>query len=116
ITGGLGGLGTAVASWLSVQGARRIVLVGRRIPEGWSAPAASITVREGDASDVALLSSILDDMEDLQGVIHAAGALADAPILEQNEETARTVLGPKIGGALALDRATRGLSLEYFVL
>ncbi len=32
ITGGLGGLGLAVAEWLSSEGARHLVLVGRRAP------------------------------------------------------------------------------------
>ena len=39
-----------------------------------------------------------------------------ASIAEQTAETIDTVLRPKIGGALALDRAVRAKGIEHFVL
>ncbi|CAN5314174.1 hypothetical protein BH11PSE11_BH11PSE11_34670 [soil metagenome] len=120
ISGGFGGLGLEIARWLAAQGARRIILLGRHKPAALPLmpPGASgiIEAHEGDVADEALLARILESITDLEGVVHAAGALADAPVLEQHEHTINAVLHPKIAGALALDRAVRGKPIKHFVL
>jgi polyketide synthase 12/myxalamid-type polyketide synthase MxaB len=49
-------------------------------------------------------------------VIHAAGVLDDGVLAQQTWARCATVFGPKVGGAWALDRATAGLPLDWFVL
>jgi acyl carrier protein len=50
------------------------------------------------------------------GVIHAAMVLEDALIANLDADQLDRVLRPKVKGAENLDIATRGLSLDYFVL
>ncbi|MEQ9335533.1 amino acid adenylation domain-containing protein [Thalassobaculum sp.] len=121
ITGGFGGLGLAVARWLAVQGAGRIALLGRNPPETVADLGIPVDVHQGDAADAELIDRILDGLGDVEGVIHAAGSLANAPVAAQSEGTIARVLHAKIGGAVALDRATRALAgrgrpVRHFVL
>ncbi|WP_375765195.1 SDR family NAD(P)-dependent oxidoreductase [Archangium gephyra] len=128
LTGGLGGLGLAFARWLVEQGARSLVLLGRKAP----GPDAEQTLRElaergasirvesvdvGDASAVEeLVKHKLKGLPPLRGIIHAAGVLDDGTIPHQSEARLRTVLRPKVEGAWNLHRATSGLTLDFFVL
>jgi epothilone polyketide synthase D len=130
VTGGLGGLGLAVAEWMVAQGARYLMLVGRRAPSEAAREAiarmeeagASILVAGADASrkaDVdALLVRIGADLPPLRGVVHAAGILQDRTVLELSVEAMREVAAPKVQGAWNLHEATieRGIELDFFVL
>jgi acyl transferase domain-containing protein len=129
ITGGLGGFGAETARWLAARGARHLVLTGRR---GESTPGAAELRREltalgatveilaldvSDATAVEKLIALLAAATPpLRGVFHAAGVLADRPLAALTAEDYAQVFGPKVTGALALDRATRELPLEHFVL
>ncbi|MCY1057570.1 non-ribosomal peptide synthetase/type I polyketide synthase [Nannocystis sp. SCPEA4] len=128
ITGGLGGLGLLTATWLADAGARHLVLASRSSPD---APrlAAIATLRargldvELAALDVAdepavraLLARIAGGMPPLRGVFHLAGVLADGLLLNQDLDRLRRVFAPKVRGALVLDRLTRHLPLDHFVL
>ena len=128
ITGGLGGLGLAVARWMIERGARHLALVGRHEP----APEAEAVVRmlRGSgaevtvfAADVAsesqlagVLSHIGERMPPLRGVVHAAGVLDNAPIVNLDAERMARVMAPKVEGAWNLHRATERLPLDFFVL
>ncbi len=128
VTGGLGGIGCAVARWLADHGARTIVLNGRRAPD----PAAgetiaaledrgvAVRVELADVTDAGALDGMfarLDrELPPLAGVIHSVGALADAALSNQSWENFETVLWPKVLGAWHLHRATRDRDLEMFVL
>ncbi len=116
ITGGFGGLGLAIARWLAGQGAARLVLVGRRPPAELPDLGIPVEAVAGDAADEAMLAGVLDGISDLQGVVHAAGVLANTMAATLNEVTINRVLRPKIGGAVALDRLTRGRDLRHFIL
>ncbi|HXZ17474.1 MAG TPA: SDR family NAD(P)-dependent oxidoreductase [Roseiarcus sp.] len=129
ITGALGGFGLAAAHWLVDRGARRLALVSR---SGAANDAASDAVaalaRRGadvrvaalDVSDFEATERFIADLANsgapLAGVIHAAMALDDAIVANLDEARLLKVLTPKIAGAENLDRLTRGLSLDYFVL
>jgi hypothetical protein len=52
----------------------------------------------------------------LRGVIHAAGVLADAALVQQSWPRFAEVLAPKVQGAWALHQATRHRPLDFFVL
>ena len=121
ITGGFGGLGLEVARWLAAQGASRIALLGRHPPEAIPDLGTTVEVHQGDAADAGLIGRILDGLGQVEGVIHAAGSLANAPVAAQNEGTIAKVLHAKVGGAVALDRVTReraaqGRPIRHFVL
>jgi acyl carrier protein len=55
-------------------------------------------------------------MAPLGGIIHAAMVLDDAVIANIDGDRLRRVLSPKMAGAEHLDRLTRDLQLDYFVL
>jgi NAD(P)-dependent dehydrogenase (short-subunit alcohol dehydrogenase family)/acyl carrier protein len=127
ITGGLGGLGLAVACWLVEQGTRRLLLVGRRGPssiaqealEALTAQGATVTVMQGDVGDPERVRQILDAVDPaapLAGIIHSVGVLDDGAILQQTWERFVPVLAPKVQGAWNLHMSTQGMDLDFFVL
>ena len=128
VTGGLGGIGIAVAGWLADRGAGAIVLNGRRPPdpeveeaiEALRRQGATVQVELADMTDAAALDAMLARMDaelpPLAGVIHSVGVLADATIGNQTWETFETVLWPKMLGAWHLHRATAERDLDMFVL
>ncbi|MFE0043485.1 SDR family NAD(P)-dependent oxidoreductase [Streptomyces albireticuli] len=128
ITGGLGALGLRTARYLVDQGARHLVLAGRRGPsaeaerivDGLRARQARIHVQAADVSryeDVtALLDGIDASMPPLAGVVHAAGTLDDGLLSRLDGDRFRTVAEPKAAGAWHLHRATAGRELDFFVL
>ena len=129
ITGGLGGFGMETARWLVARGARRLVLVGRsgaasedaeRAVEALRSEGAEIRVEAVDVADSgavdALFARLGRDGWPLAGIIHAAMVLDDAIVANLDRARLLAVLRPKIAGAETLDRLTRGLALDYFVL
>ena len=52
----------------------------------------------------------------LHGVVHAAGVIDDAPVLQKSYERCARVLAPKIAGAILLDELTAEDPLELFVM
>lgn len=128
ITGGLGGLGLAVARWLAERGARHLVLVGRRAPletarrelSGIEALGVEVVVARADVSRVEevkeLLAGLSKRMTPLRGVVHAAGVLDDGLLIQADWERFARVLAPKVAGAWNLHCETRELPLDFFVL
>jgi acyl transferase domain-containing protein/acyl carrier protein len=128
ITGGLGALGLVTAEKLVDLGARHIVLVSRGMQpspeaaESWDRlrTRAEITVHRADLgspNDVAELMNLLRrDENPLAGVVHAAGALADAPISAQTWPSIEALFGPKVYGSWLLHEATATMpGLDFFV-
>ncbi len=132
VTGGWGALGLHVAGWLAAQGARHLVLVGRRAP-GVGHPAAdSLAALRAQGVDVELVEADMARAADveraierstaggrpLRGVFHAAGVVDDGLLRDQSLERVLAVLAPKLAGALHLDAAleARALELDAFVL
>ncbi|WP_437275958.1 SDR family NAD(P)-dependent oxidoreductase [Sorangium sp. So ce375] len=123
ITGGLGGLGRAVARWLIAAGAQRVALVGRRgggVPPELEGAGADVRVFAADVADPEQIARTLDRIEEalgpLGGVVHAAGVIADAPLERLDPATVTSVFAPKVTGAWNLHVATRGRALDLFVL
>ena len=128
ITGGLGGLGRAVATWLVEQGARHLVLMGRSAPsasaqqtlDALRKAGAHVVVARGDvarADDVAsVIESIRMSMPPLRGVVHAAGVLDDGIVAHLDQRRLRDVMAPKVDGAWNLHALTRDVDLDFFVL
>jgi acyl transferase domain-containing protein/NADPH:quinone reductase-like Zn-dependent oxidoreductase len=128
VTGGLRGLGLLTAEWLVEQGARHLALLGRNPAAGSAVETlrklesigANILVIQGDVSveaDVQLaFDQIREKLPPLRGVIHSAGQLDDASLVNQTWNHFKTVYAPKVLGASLLHRATQGLALDFFVI
>jgi acyl transferase domain-containing protein/acyl carrier protein len=127
VTGGLSGLGLVVARWLAERGAGRLVLVGRRgvTPESEAtidvlrALGADVVAEPLDVADESALRALLTRLRaggpPLRGVIHSAGVLADAGLLQQDAARINAVFAPKVEGSALLDTLTRSDPLDFFV-
>ncbi len=128
ITGGLGGLGLELASWMVNQGVRHLLLIGRSAPSPQANAivdrlkhiGASVRVAQVDVSHqesvAALLSAQKLEMPPLAGIVHAAVALEDRTLMDLSEESFLSVMGAKALGALHLHLATLDIPLDFFVL
>lgn len=128
ITGGLGGVGLRTAQWMIEQGARHLVLMGRR---GASSEAeatlqalreqgATISVIKGDVAREEHLTDALSEIRrtlpPLRGIFHCAVVLDDSILLQQDRERFLSVMPPKVCGTWNLHRMTLCDPLDYFVL
>jgi hypothetical protein len=73
VTGGLSGLGLAVAEWLAERGARRLVLAGRSGAERASA-AAGVARLQAAGVDVVVVAADVSREEDVARIFESAGA------------------------------------------
>ncbi|HTH48112.1 MAG TPA: SDR family NAD(P)-dependent oxidoreductase [Candidatus Limnocylindria bacterium] len=128
ITGGLGGLGRMVARHLGRRFAARVILSGRSpLDDERSRLLAELRSEGVDAHyhpcDVvneeaveSLVQQILRDHGALHGIIHSAGLIRDNYIARKSVEELRAVLAPKVRATTVIDRATRGVKLDFLVL
>jgi acyl transferase domain-containing protein/acyl carrier protein len=129
VTGGTGELGALVAERLAERhGVKHLILASRRGEQAPGAAAlaarleqygASVRITACDVADRAALARLLDEIpadRPLVGVVHAAGALADAALAGLTPENLDMVLRPKADAAWNLHELTAGLPLRAFVL
>ena len=128
ITGGLGGLGRIVARHLGLRFGARVVLSGRSPLDNERARLLAELRSEGidahyypcDAASeetvASLVQRILGDHGALHGIIHSAGLIRDNYIARKSVEELRAVLAPKVRATTVIDRATRGVKLDFVVL
>jgi NAD(P)-dependent dehydrogenase (short-subunit alcohol dehydrogenase family)/acyl carrier protein len=129
ITGGLGGYGLATAQWMVEQGARHLVLMGRRgvtssetgqALEAMQQMGAQIVVAQADVVQEQQVADVVADidrsMPPLRGVIHAAMVLDDGFLSQLDQERFMTVMAPKVIGAWNLHTQTSTAPLDFFVL
>lgn len=137
ITGGLGGVGLAVAEHLASQVQAKLVLVGRTpMParDQWAlalahasdnptvarrirqimameSRGAEVLLVSADVTDQAAMVGVLKQVQDkfgaLHGVLHTAGVLNDGVIQLKEPATVAQVMAPKVAGTLALDGALK---------
>ncbi|MGA5629813.1 SDR family NAD(P)-dependent oxidoreductase [Streptomyces cellulosae] len=125
ITGGTGALGAHVARWASENGAEHLVLASRR---GGEAPGATalgdelaalgvtVTFAACDVSDPESVRALVAEHPGLTAVVHTAGSLDDGVLDHLSANRLDHVLRPKATAAALLDRYTRHLDLDTFVL
>ncbi len=105
--------------WLTSRSGR-VSDAARAVIRRMEAMGAAVTVRACDAADEAAQKGLIDEIAAgparLKGVLHTAMTLDDALFANLDAERIRTVLRPKIAGAETLDRLTRGLNLDLFVV
>ncbi|MGI9181141.1 MAG: beta-ketoacyl reductase, partial [Longimicrobiaceae bacterium] len=108
--------------------ARHLMLVGRSAPSEAARQAvaelesmgAQIVIERADVSREADVARVLERIEGelppLRGVVHAAGLLADATLLQLDRQRLTVAMAPKVQGAWNLHRLTLGAALDFFVL
>jgi phthiocerol/phenolphthiocerol synthesis type-I polyketide synthase C len=128
LSGGLGALGLSLAEHLVDHGAGGIALLGRSTPspevsvvlETLRAKGADVRSFAVDVADRTGLEDVLQtirtQMKPIRGVVHAAGLLDDALIVNLTPEQVERVLRPKVDGAINIDSLTRKDPLDLFVL
>lgn len=131
ITGGTGGLGLVLADALIANGARKLILCGRRQEAAlddntqakiaqWRNDAISVDVISIDVADAGsmqlLVAFLKNKRATLAGVIHAAGIGGVVALEQQTADTLNAVLDSKVRGAWNLHEATRAQPLDFFVM
>lgn len=114
ITGGLGGLGAAAAQKLASLGVKSLVLISRRgvttdeqkqIVDGLMKQGVTVTTPQLDtaADDFAQqLTAAVRGLPPVTGIIHAAGLIDDAMVMDQTPSRMQATWDPKVRGALSL--------------
>jgi acyl transferase domain-containing protein/acyl-CoA synthetase (AMP-forming)/AMP-acid ligase II/acyl carrier protein len=128
ITGGLGGLGLALAEHLARTRQARLILLGRtglaergaeRVA-AMEAIGAKVLVLTADVADRAALASALAQARSRFGPIHGAFHLAGVPgeglMARKERSQAAAVLAPKVQGTVHLGDLLRDDPLEFLVL
>jgi acyl transferase domain-containing protein/NADPH:quinone reductase-like Zn-dependent oxidoreductase/NAD(P)-dependent dehydrogenase (short-subunit alcohol dehydrogenase family)/aryl carrier-like protein len=127
VTGGLTGLGLVTARWLVEEGARHLVLMGRRAPSAEALAAidefekagAAVHVVQADVADAGqvsdLIAGLVGRMPRLRGLVHAAGVVDDGMLTELDMDRFTRVMLPKVRGTWNLHQATAHLALDFFV-
>ncbi|NEC91814.1 type I polyketide synthase [Streptomyces sp. SID12501] len=128
ITGGTGALGAHVARRLAREGARHLVLTGRRGPDAPGAAelaaelrqsGAEVTVAACDVADREALASVLAAIpaaHPLTAVVHAAGVSSLARFSALTPADLAATAAGKVDGARHLDELLRDHDLDAFVL
>ena len=103
ITGGLSGIGLAVAEYYVGLGIHSLALLSRRKPDDallekisrWKEQGVHNAVYSVDVSNMIELTRVFDELRNLplviKGVIHSAGLLADSVIMNQTSEKYQSV-------------------------
>ncbi|MFM7174427.1 MAG: SDR family NAD(P)-dependent oxidoreductase, partial [Caldilinea sp.] len=131
ITGGMGDLGLQMVQQLAAEGAKHLILTGRRavVPETAQPMLAelekagvAVHVVQADVAeqaDVRRVLAICNEIAPLRGIVHAAGVLDDGLLAQQSVERWTRVLRPKVDGAWHLHRLTQAGemagALDFFV-
>lgn len=129
ITGGTGTLGLAFSEWLVQAGARHLVLLsrtsqlddqaGRRL-NALRGVGVSVELVRGDVAQAPVVDELIRSFglgrPPLRGVVHAAGVLKDRPLAHLGADDWTQVAQAKCAGAWQLERATREMALDFFVL
>jgi acyl transferase domain-containing protein len=129
ITGGTGALGGHVARWLASHGADHIVLTSRRgeqapgvakLSAELTALGAEVTVVGTDLADRAACAELVDEIRRRHGpirtVVHAAGVLRAAELVDATLDDFSAMAAGKLIGAYNLDEILDDAEVDAFVL
>ncbi len=121
ITGGGGALGRIFTQYLADTYAATVIALGRRHTGAIDASrTGQVVYHAADVSDRAALQAVWRTIRQqhgpLNGIIHAAGVIADNFILKKDIHEFNAVLRPKIEGTVNLDEVTRREKLDFLAL
>jgi acyl transferase domain-containing protein/acyl carrier protein len=146
ITGGLGGIGLALAEYLAQSVQAKLVLVGRTaLPDRplwdeWLAShdaqersswrirqvqalerlGAEVMVVQADVTNLEEMAAVVEQAQrrfgQLHGVIHAAGIPGAGLIQLKTRQMTNAVLDPKVKGTMVLDSVLAGIELDFLLL
>lgn len=127
ISGGLRGIGPVVVDWMIERGAKHLVVFGRSAPDAamrarvgaWNGAGANVHIETADvsqASDVERVVAAARELAPIGGIIHSAGALSDASLLNQDWERFAPVYAAKVDGTRLLLDAVEPAALDHVVL
>lgn len=146
ITGGLGGLGLAIAEYMSKKAKVNLILTRRSAfptRDQWQewltthgeSDKTSVKIRkimaiENSGSTVMIANTDVSNSEQMRqmlaeaevafgsihGVVHAAGIADNGLIADKKMETVDKVFAPKLKGMLVLDELFKDKALDYMVL
>ena len=128
ITGGLGALGLQLAQYLTSNGAKHLILMGRSQPsakvkvilDSFAQSGVEVLTIQGDVSQAddveTAFSQCSAKMPTLRGIFHCAGVLDDGLLQGLSWPRFASVLAPKVQGAWNLHQQSQVLSLDHFVL
>ncbi|MFI4954698.1 MAG: SDR family NAD(P)-dependent oxidoreductase, partial [Gammaproteobacteria bacterium] len=129
ITGGLGGIGFALAGWLIQHGAKHVVLIARRSAaewqleqiQTWEAVGIEVEISHVDVTQPTEVNDLIqyykNSLYPIKGVFHLAGMIDDAPLLAQTVERFTPVFAAKALSAWYLHIALEQerITPDYFV-
>jgi NAD(P)-dependent dehydrogenase (short-subunit alcohol dehydrogenase family) len=79
-----------------------------------------VLVACADVTDLEAMRGVVEEtlrrFGALNGVVHAAGVLRDAPILAKIQDEVEEVFAPKVHGTLVLDAVLRDVDLDFLLL
>ncbi len=146
VTGGLGGLGFALSERIATQHKARMVLVGRTgLPDeaDWDTwldghgdrdstskkirairqireQGGDVLALSADITDAAAMRRVVESAETqfgpINGVLHAAAAVADGVLQTKTKEGAEQVFATKLYGTLVLDELFANRPLDFLLL
>lgn len=128
LTGGLGGIGRSVASWMAEKGARSLIFLSRSAGQNESdqqylasiqSMGCQTTVISGRADNKADMEEVLlQAPKPIRGVLHFAMVLRDAPLLDLTYEDWNAAVKPKVDGAWTIHEVFQAakVHLDFFVV
>lgn len=127
ITGGMGGIGLAMAQWLLDKGAGAVLITGRRPLEDvatglerFGAAASRVSYVQADITSPQDMQRLFCGLEvsgaSLKGIFHAAGISIPQDLKDVDRDSFDQVMRPKVEGTWLLHELSLGLDLDFFVL
>lgn len=128
ITGGLGKLGMVFSEYLLKNYNARLYLTSRTPInhekelklEKLRSLGGDVFLFEGDIANydsaLELVNLIHNNVGEINGILHVAGIIKDAYLVNKTAESMQEVLNPKVKGTLNLDMATKKEKLDFFVM
>ncbi|KAE9370652.1 hypothetical protein N431DRAFT_559764 [Stipitochalara longipes BDJ] len=126
LTGGLGGLGKVISTWLVERGVRSLVYLSRsagKRPEDQEffheleSSGCSVTAVAGKAESMEDVGKAISQApRRIAGVLHLAMVLRDSPIISMTHSAWVAANEPKVRGAWNLHESLKNQLLDFFVL
>ena len=127
LTGGLGGLGKSIATWMVERGARSLIFLSRSagatpadevLFDELKAMSCSVSYIQGEVQDRAAVerSIAAADGKPIRGVLHLAMVLRDVAFNRMTIDEWTAAVSPKVDGVWNLHHALEKQPLDFFFL